>query len=63
MHLVPLPALGVAEDVEVEFFEALGSFGLVVEEALAVDGFGAADGYAHAGEGGEEGHGWVGVVA
>jgi hypothetical protein len=63
MHLVSLPALRIAEDVEVEFFEALGSFGLVIEEALAMDGFGAAHGYAHAGEGGEEGHGYLGVAS
>jgi hypothetical protein len=63
MHLVPLPTLRIAEHVEVEFFEALGDFGLIVEEALAMDCFGAADGYAHAGEGGEEGHGRVGVAS
>jgi hypothetical protein len=37
----------------VEFLEALRALGFAVEKALAVNGFGAADGYAEAGEGEE----------
>jgi hypothetical protein len=54
MHLTPLVALRIAVYNEVEFLEALRALGLAVKKASAVNGFGAADGYAEAGEGEEE---------